>query len=272
MGDTLYSLAKKHGTTVAALRRANGLSGSLIVPGETLKLPNASSAAKPSPSAAHPRALLVGRQLARGDAGADVATLQKLLKVSANGTFGPETERAVRVLQRAHGLNPDGVVSKRTLDALTRRGSPTTVVASAPRGSGSSAPSTRGARTSAADAWRSGRRIGPIKVVTIDGKPVEKQTADALLRMRAAAKRDGVHIRVVSGFRSYTEQDRLYSLYLAGRGNLAARPGYSNHQDGHALDLNASAPGVYSWLSRRGRSFGFIRTVPSENWHWEYRP
>jgi LAS superfamily LD-carboxypeptidase LdcB len=111
-----------------------------------------------------------------------------------------------------------------------------------------------------------------MKVVTIDGKPVEKRTADAFLRMRKAASQDGVQIRIVSGFRSYAEQDRLYKLYLAGRGNLAARPGYSNHQDGHALDLNASAPGVYSWLSRRARSFGFIRTVPSENWHWEYRP
>jgi LAS superfamily LD-carboxypeptidase LdcB len=109
-------------------------------------------------------------------------------------------------------------------------------------------------------------------VVTVDGKPVEKSTSDAFLRMREAARRDGVQIKVVSGFRSYSEQDYLYRLYLQGRGNLAARPGYSNHQDGHALDLNTAAPGVYSWLSRHGRSYGFIRTVPSEDWHWEYRP
>ncbi len=52
--------------------------------------------------------------------------------------------------------------------------------------------------------------------------------------------------------------------------NRAARPGTSNHQSGHALDLNTSAPGVLSWLNANGARFGFSRTVPSEAWHWEW--
>jgi hypothetical protein len=121
-------------------------------------------------------------------------------------------------------------------------------------------------------AWDGGRRIGLIDVLSIDGEPVAADTAAAFRRMREAASRDGVTLRIVSGFRTYEEQEELYRLYRAGRGNLAARPGHSNHQDGRALDLNTSDGGVYRWLTNNARRFGFKRTVPSERWHWEYRP
>ncbi len=112
-----------------------------------------------------------------------------------------------------------------------------------------------------------------IKVVTVDGKKVEWKTANAFYKMAKAAKKDGVNIAVVSGFRSMSEQQYLYNCYKCGccnGGNLAAVPGYSNHQSGHALDLNTSSPGVYSWLSKHGHKYGFKRTVPSEPWHWEW--
>ncbi len=38
-GDTLYGLARRYGTTVSAIQRANGLSGTLIREGKTLKIP-----------------------------------------------------------------------------------------------------------------------------------------------------------------------------------------------------------------------------------------
>jgi len=109
-----------------------------------------------------------------------------------------------------------------------------------------------------------------ITVVAADGKPIEIATASAYAKMQHAAAKDGVAIRVVSGFRTYSQQDALYKAYLAGKGNLAAKPGYSNHQSGHALDLNTSSSGVYSWLASHGDEYGFKRTVPSEAWHWEY--
>jgi uncharacterized protein (TIGR03382 family) len=112
-----------------------------------------------------------------------------------------------------------------------------------------------------------------IKVVTVDGKPVELATAMAYVRMQAAAKKAGVGMVIVSGFRTMAEQKYLYNCYLTkacNGGNLAAKPGYSNHQSGHALDLNTSASGVYSWLTKHGATYGFKRTVPSEIWHWEY--
>jgi hypothetical protein len=125
---------------------------------------------------------------------------------------------------------------------------------------------------STAAGYRSGSRF-TITVVRVDGKPVEKSTANAYYVMAQAAARAGVNIRVVSGFRTMAEQQHLYDCYRCGccnGGNLAARPGYSNHQSGHALDLNTSSGGVYSWLSRNAGHFGFRRTVSSEPWHWEW--
>ena len=120
--------------------------------------------------------------------------------------------------------------------------------------------------------YQSGHKMN-ICVTTIDGKYVEVNTARAYLRMRAAARKVGVSMYVVSGFRSMASQRYLYHCYLTKKcngGNLAAVPGYSNHQSGHALDLNTSASGVYSYLVNHGHAFGFRRTVPSEKWHWEH--
>lgn len=114
-----------------------------------------------------------------------------------------------------------------------------------------------------------------ITVVGIDDKPVEVATAAAFRRMREAAAADGVSIKVVSGFRTMAEQEYLYACYKTKKcnsGNLAARPGFSNHQSGHALDLNARDPAVGAWLKDHASAFGFHNTVPSEPWHWEYWP
>jgi hypothetical protein len=109
-----------------------------------------------------------------------------------------------------------------------------------------------------------------IVVTRLDAKPVEVHTAAAFTRMRDAAQRDRVRLRIASGFRTMAHQQALYRAYRRGRGNLAAVPGHSNHQSGHALDLNTSTPGVLRWLERNARRFGFRRTVPTEPWHWEW--
>ncbi|MDA0767798.1 MAG: LysM peptidoglycan-binding domain-containing protein [Verrucomicrobia bacterium] len=38
-GDTLYSLGRRYGTSVAAIQKANGLRGTNIVIGKTLVIP-----------------------------------------------------------------------------------------------------------------------------------------------------------------------------------------------------------------------------------------
>ncbi|MBA2664792.1 MAG: D-alanyl-D-alanine carboxypeptidase family protein [Bradymonadaceae bacterium] len=123
-------------------------------------------------------------------------------------------------------------------------------------------------------AYSGGNRLADITVIKMDGKNVGLNTGSAYEKMRLAAARNGVKLQVISGFRTMAEQQYLYNCYLSKRcnnGNLAARPGRSNHQNGLALDLNTRAPGVLNWLNRNAANYGFRRTVPSEAWHWEYR-
>lgn len=54
----------------------------------------------------------------RGSRGDAVKTLQRKLKVTADGIFGPNTEKAVRKFQAKHGLDVDGVVGPKTWGAL----------------------------------------------------------------------------------------------------------------------------------------------------------
>jgi hypothetical protein len=53
-----------------------------------------------------------------GSKGESVKTLQQFLKVGVDGTFGPQTETAVKAWQKANGLISDGIVGKNTWAAM----------------------------------------------------------------------------------------------------------------------------------------------------------
>jgi len=53
-----------------------------------------------------------------GSQGPEVEALQTFLKLNVDGDFGPKTEAAVKDWQKAHGLNPDGVVGDKTYAAM----------------------------------------------------------------------------------------------------------------------------------------------------------
>ncbi|OJU39675.1 MAG: hypothetical protein BGN97_00195 [Microbacterium sp. 69-10] len=124
---------------------------------------------------------------------------------------------------------------------------------------------------------------------TINGQRVEKNVAAAFERMRAAfMAKFKLDLLVSSGTRTRAEQQRLRDLYLAGKGNLAAPPGYSNHEESgprgpRALDLrdSGSDAGVTrsgttraKWLRANAPSFGFNPAgygfSKVEPWHYEY--
>ena len=114
----------------------------------------------------------------------------------------------------------------------------------------------------------------PISVVRIDGRPVEQATANAYWAMREAAARDGIALDIRSGFRTHAQQEYLYGCYESCSCNgctLAAKPGFSNHQSGRALDLKVREEGTFAWLVANAARFGFVATVKNEPWHWEYR-
>lgn len=64
--------------------------------------------------------------LKRGNSTPSVTVLQILLDavagsdIKVDGIFGPRTEQAVRAFQRQRGLNPDGIIGKKTWPPLAR--------------------------------------------------------------------------------------------------------------------------------------------------------
>lgn len=133
--------------------------------------------------------------------------------------------------------------------------------------------------------WRKGAYIGTKILVNIVG--VEKRAKEArqeqitfesvapYFALRDAAAEAGLELAVVSGFRTYPHQARLYDLFLKGKGATAAKPGRSNHQHGQAFDLNTfgfDGDPMYDWLKKNAPRLGFLRTVNGEHWHWEYLP
>lgn len=207
-----------------------------------------------------------------GDHGVPVREVQRLLNsqgatLAEDGDFGPKTEQAVRAFQRVNGLDVDGIVGPATLarlrDPASRNIEPTRANDDVETG-----PTRR------ATGYRHGRPQQLTLVSVGNGNWMAEKAGKQFLRMQEAARRDGVTLNAISGFRSMDEQRALYAAYRAGRGNLAAQPGHSDHQSGVAMDIqtngNRNHP-AYRWLRNNAGEFGFRNTVPSEPWHWVYR-
>jgi hypothetical protein len=72
-----------------------------------------------------------------------------------------------------------------------------------------------------------------------------------------------------SSYRTFERQVYYWNLYVQGRGNLAARPGTSNHGWGRAVDL--AAPWMRTWIDQHGAAYGWRKIeAPSEWWHVNY--
>lgn len=60
----------------------------------------------------------VRSKVRKGDSGGDVAEVQRLVGVQADGKYGPKTDAAVKHFQRSQGLSADGVVGPDTWTRL----------------------------------------------------------------------------------------------------------------------------------------------------------
>lgn len=87
---------------------------------------------------------------------------------------------------------------------------------------------------------------------------------------------------IVSGFRSYASQLKLWLLYLAGLGNPANRPGTSNHeakagQPATAADVYVRGVPFWTYVNKRptlaayARRLGLTQPHSNEPWHVERR-
>ena len=117
--------------------------------------------------------------------------------------------------------------------------------------------------------WARGTYKGNIKVAQMDGKIVEATVYCQVSRGKDIAKNAGKTLTVNSGWRSVDSQRRLYALYKAGRGNVAAPPGRSHHNCGHAIDFAGSARSS-GWLRSNAPKFNFqYVAIRGETWHFE---
>lgn len=110
-----------------------------------------------------------------------------------------------------------------------------------------------------------GGYTGPL--VYRDGEGVRPDVAAAFDRMAAAARRAGLDLVVVSGFRSDAEQAELFARHPDPR--WVAPPGHSLHRCATELDLGPSS--AYGWLDANAPRFGFVQRYSWEAWHYGFQ-
>ena len=122
------------------------------------------------------------------------------------------------------------------------------------------------------------------------GSGLTGECSSAFNKMQKDASAQGIELFIISGYRSYETQERLYNNYVAKDGKqkadtYSARPGTSEHQTGLAMDLN-SLSGSFGetkegkWLAENCHKYGFIIRYPKdkqgitgyiyEPWHIRY--
>ena len=125
---------------------------------------------------------------------------------------------------------------------------------------------------------------------------VHMDMRDSLLKMREEAKKDGIYLVFLSGYRSINLQnDIFYSLKsirnqeAAERARVSAPPGYSEHSTGFVIDIGDATQretdfetdfentDAFRWLIKNAAKFHFKLSFNKDNkyidyepWHWRY--
>jgi len=139
--------------------------------------------------------------------------------------------------------------------------------------------------------------ISKEKLVLIEPNiEVHMDMRDSLLKMREEAKKDGIYLVFLSGYRSINLQnDIFYSLKsirnqeAVERARVSAPPGYSEHSTGFAIDIGDATQretdfetefentDAFKWLIKNAAKFHFKLSFTKDNkfidyepWHWRY--
>ncbi len=139
----------------------------------------------------------------------------------------------------------------------------------------------------------------PQTLVALDtGIQVRKNALEPLTRLLQAAQKDGVPLKVATGFRSVETQRGVYESGAKKKGISprsyawwTAPPGFSEHHTGLAVDFvdpgkprtnfrpsTFSKTEAFAWLKTHAKAFGFELSfgqnsgfrVAFEPWHWRY--
>ena len=125
---------------------------------------------------------------------------------------------------------------------------------------------------------------------------VHKEMYKSLKRMKDDARKDGVYLVFLSGYRSIKLQKEIfYSLksirnqIASERARVSAPPGYSEHSTGFAIDIGDAykretdfeesfeKTSAFKWLKKNAAKYHFRlsfdkkqTSVDYEPWHWRY--
>ena len=127
-----------------------------------------------------------------------------------------------------------------------------------------------------------------------DGNRMRQDAYEAFKSLWNDAYNDGIKFVINSSYREYDKQLKIYEDYKNWYGQAkadsqAARPGYSEHQTGLAIDVFSTDNKLtgsfqesdgYKWLKDNAYKYGFIERYPEgkqyltgyefESWHWRY--
>lgn len=119
---------------------------------------------------------------------------------------------------------------------------------------------------------------------------VNKEALKQLKKMQADASALGLDLSLISGYRSYKKQTKLYNSYVKQDGEekasmYSAKPGHSEHQTGLAFDIGSVDDSFKNtneakWIEENAHLYGFIVRYPKnktditgyiyEPWHVRY--
>ena len=128
---------------------------------------------------------------------------------------------------------------------------------------------------------------------SIGNMKLQRDAKVAFENLAEKAKEEGFSIIAMSTYRSYSYQENLYNRYVKQDGveladTYSARPGYSEHQTGLAVDIcngivpytNFEKTNEFKWMQENAKEFGFILRFPKgkeqetgyqyESWHYRY--
>ena len=133
-------------------------------------------------------------------------------------------------------------------------------------------------------------------LVPVAGGKMRQEAATELQRLLDDAANEGVSLKIISSYRSYSTQVSTYNGWVAQYGQaeadtFSARPGYSEHQTGLAVDLGNSDGSCAletcfgitiggQWIATNAVNYGFIIRYPEgkdaltgykyEPWHLRF--
>jgi D-alanyl-D-alanine carboxypeptidase len=139
-------------------------------------------------------------------------------------------------------------------------------------------------------------KIPFLSTATTEKRKLRKEAALQLENMVNAAKKDNIHLKGVSGYRSHQTQKTLFHYYVKRDGYTKARtysalPGTSEHETGLSIDITGkdgtcAAEDCFGkkpeakWLAEHVQDFGYIIRYPKgkeaitgykyEPWHIRY--